>query len=219
MRLLALHAFDPVLGVDSHLVLVPTPAGPVPQMVPLIFVGWLVSWKMLRPANLATVKVNGMWQVHAGSPGMGRHVPRLGPFVKEPKNEAEVLLGSATVEVQGAPMGYGPLPVLTCHDFGGAAPSGSQRKRRTRWSSMLPTSVAIPIPYPAQVWIGGTSTISKQDAAKQAVPLVLRLTKLLRKVAKTTRLVRAARIAKKLEPLLDLAKDGSAIATFTPPER
>ena len=37
--MLASKWFDPVLGVDIHIILVPTPAGPVPTPLPNPFVG------------------------------------------------------------------------------------------------------------------------------------------------------------------------------------
>ncbi|HEX4473778.1 MAG TPA: DUF6531 domain-containing protein [Polyangiaceae bacterium] len=98
---------DPVLGVDIHILLVPTPAGPVPTPLPLPFTGIV-----LDPAGAAinmalggsTVLVGGMPATHCGTAVMNLppHLPVPGP-PEEGKfdNDAKLLFGALNVSICG----------------------------------------------------------------------------------------------------------------------
>ncbi|RKH56655.1 DUF6531 domain-containing protein [Corallococcus llansteffanensis] len=108
--------FDPVLGLDIHMVLLPTPAGPVPTPVPMPFVGMvfdpvglalgaaigmatgggpgLVLVNGLPVANCGTAVTNLLTLPHLPLPGVG--------FVKGlPNNDAELMFGSLNVSLGG----------------------------------------------------------------------------------------------------------------------
>ena len=80
--MIAAKAFDPVMGVDVHIIQPPGPVPPVP--IPHPFVGMLVDPMDFAPVIGATVLVNGMPRATAGTGGKAipPHIPIGGVFVK-----------------------------------------------------------------------------------------------------------------------------------------
>lgn len=104
---------DPVTGTDVHILLVPSPGGPVPTPTPLPFSGRLVGG--LSP----DVLINGLPAAVAGSvaQNLPPHLPPPGTsFSKPPTNQGRVVTGSATVLVNGKPLARLGDPVMTCND-------------------------------------------------------------------------------------------------------
>jgi uncharacterized Zn-binding protein involved in type VI secretion len=104
---------DPVTGTDIHILLVPSPGGPVPTPTPLPFAGTLVGG--LSP----DVLVNNLPAAVAGSvaQNMPPHLPPPGTsFSKPPTNQGRVVTGSPAVLVNGKPLARVGDPVLTCND-------------------------------------------------------------------------------------------------------
>jgi RHS repeat-associated protein len=151
--------FDPVLGVDIHIIQPPGPVPPVP--IPHPFVGFLIDPMDYVPIIGATVKVNGIPRAQAGTAGkcVPSHIPIGGVFVKPPANECEMFMGSSTVAVDGDAFSYLALPALSCHDIG--MPPIPRFKKKSKIKSMLlPTTVVLPIPAGPPVLVGGPPTIS-----------------------------------------------------------
>ncbi|MBT8335197.1 MAG: hypothetical protein KJO11_01245, partial [Gemmatimonadetes bacterium] len=149
--------FDPVLGVDIHIVQPPGPVPPIP--VPHPFVGMVVDPMDYVPILGATVTVGGIPRAQAGTAGKNipSHIPIGGMFVKPPGNECEVFMGSATVSVDGDAFSHLALPALSCQDIGMPPPLRPKKKSKTM-SLVLPTSVVLSIP--SGVFVGGPPTIS-----------------------------------------------------------
>lgn len=148
--------FDPVLGIDVHIIQPPPPAPPLP--IPHPHTGIVFDPFDYAPVVGGTVTVGGLQRAQAGSGTMmvPSHIPIGGTFVKPPGNEGEVFMGSSTVAVDGDAFTYLALPVITCQDIGIPAPGrpkGSPPK-----SLVLPTAVVLSIPLPVSV--GGGPTIS-----------------------------------------------------------
>jgi uncharacterized Zn-binding protein involved in type VI secretion len=105
---------DPVSGTDIHIVLVPSPGGPVPTPLPHPFSGMLVE------SLSADVLINGLPAAVAGS--VARNLPPHLPtppgtsFSKPPTNRGTVQLGSLTVQINGKQAARVGDPVLTCND-------------------------------------------------------------------------------------------------------
>lgn len=165
--MIAAKAFDPVLGVDIHIIQPPGPVPPVP--VPHPFVGMLIDPMDFAPVIGATVMVNGMPRATAGTGGkcIPPHIPIGGVFVKPPANECEVFMGSSTVLADGDPLSFLGMPALSCHDVGMVAPFRMKKKRKTK-SLVLPTSVVLSVPAGAPVLVGGPPTISMMAMGMKA---------------------------------------------------
>jgi uncharacterized Zn-binding protein involved in type VI secretion len=84
---------DQVVGVDIHIIMIPTPGGPVPTPLPHPFSG------MLDSALSTSVKIMGMpaATVNSMASNMPPHIPQGGPFQKPPSNKAKVIMGSPNV--------------------------------------------------------------------------------------------------------------------------
>jgi RHS repeat-associated protein len=164
---IAAKAFDPVTGVDVHIIQPPGPVPPVP--VPHPFVGMLVDPMDFAPIIGSTVMVNGMPRATAGTGGqcIPPHIPIGGTFIKPPANECEVFMGSSTVVADGDPLSFMGMPVLSCHDVGMPPPPRPKKKRKTK-SLVLPTSVVLPVPAGAPVLVGGPPTVSMMALGMKA---------------------------------------------------
>jgi uncharacterized Zn-binding protein involved in type VI secretion len=112
MGLPAAKQMDKVVGVDIHIVNIPTPAGPVPTPLPSPFNG------MLTGGLSTSVKIMGRFAAVLGSTAnnLPPHIPAGGPFLKPPTNQGRVMLGSFTVMIQGKPAARVGDPCLTCND-------------------------------------------------------------------------------------------------------
>ncbi|QDU60485.1 putative deoxyribonuclease RhsB [Planctomycetes bacterium Pan216] len=152
--------YDPVIGIDIHLIL--TPVGAVVP-IPHPFVGFLFDPFDYVPIIGSTIYVNFLHRAIAGTMGkcVPPHIPIGGTFVKPPANECEMFMGSMTVQFDGDAMSYMALPALSCHDVGMIPPPRMNPKKKSRVKSMvLPTSFVFPVPAGKPVLIGGPPIIS-----------------------------------------------------------
>jgi uncharacterized Zn-binding protein involved in type VI secretion len=103
---------DQVVATDTHIVMIPSPGGPVPTPLPHPFVG------MLDGSLSADVKIEGKLAAVQGSTATNTpsHVPQGGPFQKPPSNRATVQLGSATVLINGKAAARNGDTAMTCND-------------------------------------------------------------------------------------------------------
>jgi uncharacterized Zn-binding protein involved in type VI secretion len=104
---------DPVTGTDIHILLVPSPGGPVPTPTPLPFTGQLMT------GLSADVLINGRPAAVQGSvaQNMPPHLcPPPATFSKPPTNQGRVLIGSPMVLVNGKPLARLGDQVATCND-------------------------------------------------------------------------------------------------------
>jgi uncharacterized Zn-binding protein involved in type VI secretion len=103
---------DQVLATDTHIVMIPSPGGPVPTPLPSPFVG------ILDGSLSSDVFVGGMAAAVQGSTATNTpaHVPAGGPFQKPPSNKAQILIGSATVLINGKSAARNGDTALTCND-------------------------------------------------------------------------------------------------------
>ena len=156
---------DPVIGIDIHRVIVPTPAGPVPVPLPHPFVG--VVFDPLGAAIGAAmgavfgggglVLVNGMPCANTGTEVKGfGHIPTPPGVAPDPgdipANEGTLVTGSKTVLFGGASQSRMTSLVSSCS-----------------WPVNLPTSVCLAIPMGAPVLIGGPEAMDFAAAATQGI--------------------------------------------------
>ncbi len=103
---------DQVIATDIHIVMIPSPGGPVPTPLPHPFTG------MLDNGLSQNVNVQGMPAAVQGSTATNTpaHIPQGGPFQKPPSNQATVQMGSGTVMINGKPAARNGDTCLTCND-------------------------------------------------------------------------------------------------------
>ncbi|WP_395856645.1 RHS repeat-associated core domain-containing protein [Cystobacter fuscus] len=162
--------FDPLLGIDIHLIQPPGGVPPVP--IPHPHIGMVFDPMDYVPILGATVLVGGVPRAQAGTSGIALppHIPMGGVFIKPPANESEVFMGSTTVSVDGDAFSYLSLPALSCQDIG-MPPIPRRKKTKTTKSLVLPTTMVLSIPVP--VVVGGAPTISRMALGMRAGMAVL----------------------------------------------
>ena len=103
---------DQIVAVDTHIIMIPSPGGPVPTPLPHPFTG------MITGGLSANVKIMGMPAATLGSTAdnLPPHIPQGGPFQKPPMNKATIMLGSPTVLINGKPAARNGDMALTCND-------------------------------------------------------------------------------------------------------
>lgn len=103
-----------VVGVDVHIVMVPSPGGPVPTPLPHPFSG------KLDGGLVGTVKIGGRQAAVVGSTATNSpsHIatPPGTSFQKPPADSGEVQMGSTTVKIGGKAAARNLDPVKTCND-------------------------------------------------------------------------------------------------------
>lgn len=109
-----------VSAVDTHIVMIPSPGGPVPTPLPSPFMGSITG------GLVPTVKIAGQPAAVAGSTADNAppHIPAGGPFQTPPSNKGSVSQGSATVKIGGKPAARNLDPATTCDDIAPTAPKG-----------------------------------------------------------------------------------------------
>lgn len=103
---------DQILATDTHIVMIPSPGGPVPTPLPHPFMG------MIDGGLSSDVRIEGKSAAVQGSTATNTpaHIPQGGPFQKPPSNRATIQLGSATVRINGKPAARNGDKALTCND-------------------------------------------------------------------------------------------------------
>ena len=103
-----------VVGVDTHIVMVPSPGGPIPTPLPHPFSG------PIDGGLVSTVSIAGQPAAVVGSTATNSpaHIPTPPgvSFQVPPANSGRVILGSATVLVGGRPLARNGDLVSTCND-------------------------------------------------------------------------------------------------------
>jgi uncharacterized Zn-binding protein involved in type VI secretion len=84
---------DQIVGVDTHIIMIPSPGGPIPTPLPHPFVG------MIDSGCSTSVNIMGMAAatVDSQASAMPPHIPQGGPFQKPPSNKAKIIIGSPDV--------------------------------------------------------------------------------------------------------------------------
>jgi len=103
---------DRIVGTDIHIVMIPSPGGPVPTPLPHPFNG------QIDDGLSDDVNIGGQPAAVQGSKAsnMPSHIPQGGPFQTAPRDKATIQLGSTTVFINGKPAARNGDPALTCND-------------------------------------------------------------------------------------------------------
>ncbi|MDM0110706.1 PAAR domain-containing protein [Variovorax sp. J22R133] len=109
-----------IVAVDTHIVMIPSPGGPIPTPLPSPFSGQITG------GTIASVKIMGQPAAVVGSTAdnMPPHIPAGGPFQNPPPNSATVFSGSATVLIGGKQAARNLDTATTCDDIAPTAPKG-----------------------------------------------------------------------------------------------
>jgi RHS repeat-associated protein len=153
--------FDVVIGVDLHMVMVPTPAGPVPTPLPHPFVGYVYD-----PAGAAigglmsggAVLVNSLPAANTGMAvrALTKHLPTP-PGVSfapndVPGNDGSIVTGSKTVSFGGSSAARLGSMVSSCN-----------------FPVNLPTSVCLAVPVGKPVIAGGPTSMDYMAAITHGI--------------------------------------------------
>ena len=103
---------DRIIATDTHIIMIPSPGGPVPTPLPHPFTG------IIDDALSSDVNIEGKPAAVQGSTATNTpaHIPQGGPFQKPPANRATIQMGSATVLINGKPAARSGDTALTCND-------------------------------------------------------------------------------------------------------
>ena len=103
---------DRIVGVDTHIIMIPSPGGPVPTPLPHPFMG------MIDGELSSDVKIGGMAAATEGSTATNTpsHIPQGGPFQSPPKNKGKITKGSGTVFINGKAAARMGDTAETCND-------------------------------------------------------------------------------------------------------
>jgi uncharacterized Zn-binding protein involved in type VI secretion len=103
---------DKIIATDTHILMVPSPGGPVPTPTPMPFNGTITS-------GLSTdVFIEGKPAATVDSIAINQppHIPAAGPFQKPPTNQGKILVGSTGVFINGKPAARQGDQAMTCND-------------------------------------------------------------------------------------------------------
>src|SRR5688572_8021916 len=105
---------DQVVGTDTHIVLVPSPGGPVPTPLPHPFTG------ILSGGLSSDVKIMGQpaATVDSTADNTPAHIPTPPgtAFQSPPSNKGTIKMGSATVKINGKAAARNGDVAETCND-------------------------------------------------------------------------------------------------------
>lgn len=108
-----------MVGIDTHIVMISSPGGPVPTPMPMPFDG------VLDGGLSDDVAIDDKPAATKGSTASNTpHIAAGGPFQKSPGNKGTVDAGSATVFIDNQPAAQMGSAVMTCNDPADA-PNGS----------------------------------------------------------------------------------------------
>lgn len=105
---------DQIVATDTHIVMVPSPGGPVPTPLPHPFTG-IINGSLSSDVNIAGLPAAVVDSTADNTPP---HIPTPPgtSFQKPPSNKATVQMGSATVKINGKAAARNGDKAMTCND-------------------------------------------------------------------------------------------------------
>lgn len=103
---------DQVVGVDTHILMIPSPGGPVPTPTPMPFAGKLDG----NLSDTVFIEDKAVALVDSEASNMPKHIPTGGPFQTPPKDKGVVMTGSSTVFIADRAVARNTDTVKTCND-------------------------------------------------------------------------------------------------------
>jgi uncharacterized Zn-binding protein involved in type VI secretion len=103
---------DRITATDIHIIMIPSPSGPVPTPLPHPFSGiidgGLSSNVLIEGRPAATVD--------STATNTPPHIPQGGPFQIPPTNQGRIITGSTTVLINGKQAARNGDTAMTCND-------------------------------------------------------------------------------------------------------
>ena len=103
---------DQIVATDTHIIMIPSPGGPVPTPLPHPFVGQ-IDGSLSSDVNIEGKLAATQNSTATNTPS---HIPQGGPFQKPPSNRATIQTGSTSVFINGKPAARNGDTALTCND-------------------------------------------------------------------------------------------------------
>ncbi|RIK33405.1 MAG: hypothetical protein DCC57_25090 [Chloroflexi bacterium] len=103
---------DRIVATDTHIVMIPSPGGPVPTPLPHPFAG-IIDGSLSSDVNIEGKPAATQGSTAANTPA---HIPQGGPFQKPPANRGTIQVGSGTVLINGKPAARNGDAAITCND-------------------------------------------------------------------------------------------------------
>ena len=103
---------DRIVGVDIHIINIPSPGGPVPTPLPHPFAG-VLDGELSSDVNIEGKAAATEGSTATNTPG---HIPQGGPFQSPPSDEAKILMGSSSVFINGKAAARAGDTAETCND-------------------------------------------------------------------------------------------------------
>lgn len=103
---------DQVMATDTHIIMIPTPGGPVPTPLPHPFTGML-DGELSSDVNIEGSPAATVDSTATNTPS---HIPQGGPFQSPPSNKATIKMGSGTVFINGKAAARNGDTAETCND-------------------------------------------------------------------------------------------------------
>lgn len=103
---------DQIMATDTHIIMIPSPGGPVPTPLPHPFAG------KLDGGLSSDVKIMGMAAATVDSTATNTpsHIPQGGSFQSPPSDKGTIKMGSATVKINGKDAARNADMAETCND-------------------------------------------------------------------------------------------------------
>lgn len=103
---------DRIVATDTHIVMIPSPGGPVPTPLPHPFTG-IIDGSLSSDVNIEGKPAATQGSTATNTPA---HIPQGGPFQKPPANRGTIQVGSGTVLINGKPAARNGDAAITCND-------------------------------------------------------------------------------------------------------
>lgn len=103
---------DQIMGTDTHIIMIPSPGGPVPTPLPHPFTGQIDD-ELSEDVNIEGQPAAVQGSKASNTPS---HIPQGGPFQSPPSNKATIQTGSGAVMINGKPAAKNGDTAMTCND-------------------------------------------------------------------------------------------------------
>ena len=103
---------DRIVATDTHIVMIPSPGGPVPTPLPHPFSG-IIDNNLSSDVNIMGKPAATVDSTATHTPS---HIPQGGPFQKPPSNQGKIIIGSMSVFINGKAAARTGDKAQTCND-------------------------------------------------------------------------------------------------------